>query len=95
MIEIHSLVKAFGTFHALDGISFQIDRGSIFGLVGSNGAGKSTLLRTLSGIYAPDGGDVTIDGAPPFENPALKAVSYTHLKSELTKGKMLVIILLY
>ena len=72
MIEIHSLVKAFGTFHALDGISFQIDRGSIFGLVGSNGAGKSTLLRTLSGIYAPDGGDVTIDGAPPFENPALK-----------------------
>lgn len=72
MIEIQSLVKSFGSFHALDGISFQIARGSVFGLVGSNGAGKSTLLRTLAGVYEPDGGVVTIDGAPPFENSALK-----------------------
>lgn len=72
MIEIHSLSKKFGSFYALDQISFQVMPGSVFGLVGSNGAGKSTLLRTISGIYQPDGGSVLIDGSAPFENSALK-----------------------
>lgn len=73
MIEIKSLVKKFDTVTALDGISFSIGGGSVFGLVGSNGAGKSTLLRTLSGIFRPDGGEIEVDGQQPFENTGVKS----------------------
>lgn len=72
MIDVKSLVKTFGNNIALDGISFSIGGGSVFGLVGSNGAGKSTLLRSLAGIYSPDGGSIEIDGQQPFENSAVK-----------------------
>ena len=54
MIEIKNLTKRFGNFAALDSISFSVESGSIFGLVGSNGAGKSTLLRILSGVLKAD-----------------------------------------
>ena len=50
MIEVKHLTKRFGAVTALDNISFQVDRGSIFGLVGSNGEGKSTFLSTASGV---------------------------------------------
>lgn len=73
MIEISSYTKKFGRLVALNQISFTISEGSIFGLVGSNGAGKSTLLRSLCGVYAPDGGSILIDGARPYENPAVKS----------------------
>lgn len=73
MIEVKSLVKKFDSTVALDGIAFNIEGGSVFGLVGSNGAGKSTLLRCLSGIYQPEGGEILIDGQTPFENSAVKA----------------------
>ena len=72
MIEVKSLVKKFGSTVALDGISFTIGGGSIFGLVGSNGAGKSTLLRSLAGIYQPENGEILVDGQAPFENSAVK-----------------------
>lgn len=72
MIEISSFTKRFDSLVALNHISFTINKGSIFGLVGSNGAGKSTLLRSLCGIYAPDDGAIYIDGAVPYENPILK-----------------------
>lgn len=72
MIELKELTKKFGTFTALDKISFSVGDGSIFGLVGSNGAGKSTLLRTLSGVFRPDGGEALIDGEAPFENSKIK-----------------------
>lgn len=73
MIRANELVKNFGSMKALDGVSFEIDEGSVFGLVGSNGSGKSTLLRLISGVYMPDGGTVGIDGAPSFNNPVIKA----------------------
>lgn len=72
MIDVKGLTKRFGTVTALDNISFQVDSGSIFGLVGSNGAGKSTFLRTAAGIYRPDVGSVLIDGGEPFENLSVK-----------------------
>ncbi len=72
MIEVKDLVKKFGGKAALDGMSFRIGTGSVFGLVGSNGAGKSTFLRTAAGIYRPDGGAVLVDGAAPFENSRVK-----------------------
>ena len=73
MIDVTSLVKKFGNKVALDGITFTIGGGSVFGLVGSNGAGKSTLLRSLAGIYKADGGDILVDGQTPFENSAVKS----------------------
>ncbi len=72
MIDVKGLTKRFGAVTALDNISFQVDSGSIFGLVGSNGAGKSTFLRTAAGVYRPDAGSVLIDGGEPFENLSVK-----------------------
>lgn len=72
MIETVTATKRFGNMLALDGFTTQIPRGSIYGLIGSNGSGKSTLLRLISGVYRPDAGEVKVDGAPVFENEALK-----------------------
>lgn len=71
MIELKEFTKKFGSVTAVDAVSFQVEPGSIFGLVGSNGAGKSTLLRSICGVYAPDGGQVLLDGEAPYENPAV------------------------
>lgn len=73
MIQVQQAVKRFGDLTALNKISCRIDKGSVYGLVGSNGAGKSTFLRLVSGVYKPDEGQVTIDGASVFDNPAVKA----------------------
>lgn len=73
MIEVKNITKKFGNFTALDNVTCTIPDGSIFGMVGSNGAGKSTLLRLMAGVYQPDGGEVFIDGAPVWENTAVKA----------------------
>ena len=51
-----------GTFWALRGISFKLERGEILGIVGRNGSGKSTLLRTIGGIYSPDEGRIEVHG---------------------------------
>jgi branched-chain amino acid transport system ATP-binding protein len=56
-------VKRFGGFYALDGLSFHVTSGEILGLVGPNGSGKTTAINVISGLYAPDGGEVTFDGA--------------------------------
>ncbi len=72
MIEAQNLTKLFDGYAALDQVSCTIPDGCIYGMVGSNGAGKSTFLRVLTGIYKADGGCVTIDGQPTWENPALK-----------------------
>ncbi|MCM1115711.1 MAG: ABC transporter ATP-binding protein [Clostridium sp.] len=72
MIEIKNVTKMFGSKKALDNISFNIDDGSVFGLVGSNGAGKSTLLRILAGVFSTEEGNVYLDGETPFENKIVK-----------------------
>jgi len=56
--------KSFGGAEALKGVSLDIRKGEVHGLVGANGAGKSTLIRILAGLVQPDGGTVSIDGAP-------------------------------
>ena len=72
MIEVKGLDKKFDNIQALRQVSANIQKGSIFGLIGSNGAGKSTFLRLLAGIYRPDAGEILIDGQPVYENEALK-----------------------
>jgi len=64
LLEIEHLQKQFATQKAVDDVSFSIDKGSIFGLLGPNGAGKTTLLRMITGIFFPDEGSITFNGAP-------------------------------
>ena len=75
MIEVKNLVKSFdgGGRNALDGLNMTVPRGAVYGLVGPNGSGKSTVIRHITGIYRQDSGEVLIDGAPVYENPAVKS----------------------
>ena len=63
LLELADVQKHFGAVHALRGVSFAVEPGEVVGLVGDNGAGKSTLMKTITGIHAPDGGEVRFDGA--------------------------------
>lgn len=72
MIKLENVTKKFDGFVALDNVSLEIPKGSAYGLLGSNGAGKSTMLRLLTGVYKADGGVVSIDGIPVYDNAAAK-----------------------
>ena len=72
MIEVKHVVKSFDGFHALDDLTMTVPKGAIYGLVGPNGAGKSTILRHLCGAYRQDSGEITLEGQPIYENPAVK-----------------------
>jgi ABC-2 type transport system ATP-binding protein len=61
-IEVNSIVKKFGDFTAVDGVSFKVEAGEIFGLLGPNGAGKSTLIRMLVTLLPPTSGSAAING---------------------------------
>ncbi len=62
VIEVEHLVKAFGTFHAVDDISFSVRRGEIFGFLGANGAGKTTAMHILTGLNRPTSGTGRVAG---------------------------------
>ncbi|MBQ7061916.1 MAG: ABC transporter ATP-binding protein [Bacteroidales bacterium] len=62
IIEVEGLTKRFGTFAAVDGISFSVSRGEIFGFLGANGAGKTTAMRMLCGLSYPTEGSGTVAG---------------------------------
>lgn len=72
MIELKVVSKQFSGLQALDQVSLEVHKGSIYGLVGSNGAGKTTLLKILAGIYRPDQGEVLIDSQAVYENNQIK-----------------------
>jgi ABC-2 type transport system ATP-binding protein len=73
-IVARRLVKRFGSFVAVDDVSFEVERGEIFGYLGANGAGKSTTIRILCGLLEPTSGDATVAGASVSEDPeAVKA----------------------
>jgi branched-chain amino acid transport system ATP-binding protein len=62
ILNVDKVVKRFGGFYALDGLTFHVVPGEILGLVGPNGSGKTTAINVISGLYAPDGGSVVLDG---------------------------------
>src|SRR4030095_14750093 len=61
-IDVRSIVKKFGDFTAVDGVSFAVEEGEIFGLLGPNGAGKSTLIRMLTTLLPPTAGTAMVSG---------------------------------
>ena len=68
-LECRGVVKRFGGFTAVDGVSFAIPKGSFFSILGPSGFGKTTLLRIVAGFADPDGGDVIIKGASVLRTP--------------------------
>jgi ABC-type sugar transport system ATPase subunit len=64
LLELRHLEKRFGPVRALRGVDLEVPGGQVTALVGDNGAGKSVLIRTVSGIHAPDGGEILWDGVP-------------------------------
>lgn len=62
MIEIKNLVKKFGPFTAVDGISFNVEAGQVLGFLGPNGAGKSTTMKMITGFLAPTSGTISVCG---------------------------------
>jgi daunorubicin resistance ABC transporter ATP-binding subunit len=68
-IKIENLVKKYNENYAVNSISFDINRGELFGLLGPNGAGKSTTISILSGLIKPTNGSVYIDGSDIVKNP--------------------------
>lgn len=64
ILEIKDIYKSFGANHALNGVNFSVERGSITGLLGPNGAGKTTLLRIINAILVSDRGEIKINGIP-------------------------------
>jgi ABC-2 type transport system ATP-binding protein len=69
MIRIENLVKTFGAKHAVDGVSFTVERGEVVGFLGPNGSGKSTTMRMITGFYPPTSGRVTVGGHDVAEAP--------------------------
>lgn len=69
ILEVDQIAKSFGANRAVDGVSFHVAPGEIYGLLGPNGAGKTTAISIISGLLTPDSGSVHIDGAPYLEDP--------------------------
>jgi ABC-2 type transport system ATP-binding protein len=69
VVTVEGLCKRYGEVQALDGVTFEVQRGEIFGLVGPNGAGKSTTLRIISTLLGADEGSVTVCGADVEDHP--------------------------
>jgi ABC-2 type transport system ATP-binding protein len=81
-VETHSLTKRYGTFTALDGFTFGVDRAEVVGLLGPNGAGKTTLLRLLMGYMRPTSGSATIDGLDCYRQPSAVHTRVSYLPGE-------------
>ena len=62
LLELRAVDKIFGGLHAVRGVSFQVEKGAIFGLIGPNGAGKTTLFNVITGVYTPEDGQILFEG---------------------------------
>jgi ABC-2 type transport system ATP-binding protein len=78
MIKVQNLVKIFGAKHAVDGLSFAVERGEVLGFLGPNGAGKSTTMRMITGFIPPSAGTITVGGFDVVEQaiPARRLIGY-------------------
>jgi ABC-2 type transport system ATP-binding protein len=67
IVDVQTLRKQYGSLAAVDGISFDVQQGEIFGMVGPNGAGKTTTIECIEGLRRPDGGNVKVLGMDPWQ----------------------------
>jgi branched-chain amino acid transport system ATP-binding protein len=74
LLSVRDVTLRFGGIVALDGVSFDVERGSITGLIGPNGAGKTTVFNVVTRLYTPDEGDLDFDGASLLRTPAFRIV---------------------
>jgi ABC-2 type transport system ATP-binding protein len=92
-IEVEELTRQFGKFTAVDHISFNVEKGEVFGFLGANGAGKSTTIRMLCGILAPTSGDALVAGYSVMNEPdkVKRSIGYMSqrfsLYNDLTVGE--------
>src|SRR5688500_17089989 len=76
VLEIHGLVKRYGTVGALNGVDLEVGDGELVGLLGPNGAGKSTLVKVACGLVHPTSGTATVAGAPAGSLVARRTIGY-------------------
>jgi branched-chain amino acid transport system ATP-binding protein len=74
LLEVRDVTLRFGGIVALDGVSFDVEKGQISGLIGPNGAGKTTAFNVITRLYRPDSGDVVLDGSSILRQPAHRIV---------------------
>ena len=75
LLVANNVSKSFGSFKALNNVSIEVPKGSVFGLLGPNGAGKTTLIRIINQIIMPDSGSILLDGKPLHPND-IKNIGY-------------------
>jgi branched-chain amino acid transport system ATP-binding protein len=74
LLEVKDVTLRFGGIVALDGVSFEVERGHVSGLIGPNGAGKTTAFNVITRLYKPDSGEVLFEGSSLLKQPAYKIV---------------------
>ncbi|MEM0970783.1 MAG: sugar ABC transporter ATP-binding protein, partial [Verrucomicrobiota bacterium] len=87
MLELRNISKSFGPVQALSGVSLEVRRGEVVGLIGENGAGKSTLMKVLGGVHQPTSGEIRLDDLPTVIRDAKEAerqgISFVHQELNL------------
>ena len=84
IIEVKNLTVRFGNFKAVDGISFSVKKGEIFGFLGANGAGKTTTIRTICGILNPASGQVFVEGRDVSTSTAVLKPNIGYMSQKFT-----------
>ncbi|MFB6071459.1 MAG: ATP-binding cassette domain-containing protein [Halobacterium sp.] len=83
MISVRGLEKRYGDVTAVDGVSFDVDAGEVFGLVGPNGAGKTSTLKMLCGLVEPSAGEITVNGLDAGDTEMRRSLGFLPEESPL------------
>ncbi|MCP4117015.1 MAG: ABC transporter ATP-binding protein [Desulfobacteraceae bacterium] len=90
LLQVRGLTKQFGGVRAQDNVSFEVEQGGVLGLIGPNGAGKTTLFNMITGVYAPDKGEILLNGrsinALPVHKRVEAGIARTFQNVELFPG---------